>query len=287
MLSRADASVLAPAVLSLPTLALLLALAFPGRSPLRVGRLAFARLAQDRTLRLLVAGMVAVVVANVVLTSIDPRFTSFVGRDFAADVHRLEGDFVAGVQRSLGHPLLTALLSWVYVLVYPLLIVASLFVYAARGDGERLRALGAAYFANYLLIQPFYLFFPVKEPAYVADSGGVVNGIETILPGFMDGYRLTSGIDNCFPSLHTSLSLSVALVAASSPYRAWRLLAGFSAAATALSTVYLGIHWMSDLIAGVVFGWSCWWIGEALVGVRSAAREPRAEGSLARLFFRR
>ncbi|MGH7150429.1 MAG: phosphatase PAP2 family protein [Planctomycetota bacterium] len=286
MLTRSTASVLAPALLTLPTLALLLALAFPGRSPLRVARVALAHLGKDRGLRLLVAGMAAVIGANFLLTAMDGRFTAVVGRDFAADLHRVEGDVVAGLQRSLGHPLLTALFSWIYVLVYPLLVVASLLVYAARGDGERLRALGAAYFANYVLIQPFYLFFPVTEPAYVAHSG-VVNGIETILPGFMDGYRLTSGIDNCFPSLHTSLSLSVALVAFSSPYRAWRVLACAAAAATAASTVFLGIHWMADLIAGVVFGWACWWIGEALLGLRSATREARAEGHPARLLSRR
>jgi hypothetical protein len=282
--ARAEASTLIPALLFLPTLALFVALAFPGRSPGRVAALAVGRIAQDRSLLRLVAGMAAVIAVNVGLTAVDRHFTSLVGHDFARDLHRIEGDAVRAVQGAFGHPLLTAFLAWVYVLVYPILVIVSLVVYAVRGDEERLRVFGAAYFANYVLVQPFYFFFPVTEPAYVAGSG-VTNGIETLLPGFMDGYRLTSGIDNCFPSLHTSLSLSVALVAASSPCRAWRLLAGVSAALTAFSTVVLGVHWMSDLIAGVVFGWACWRVAVALVTLRTA--EAREEGNLDRILSRR
>ena len=283
-MDRAYASTLIPALLFLPTLALVLALALPGRTPWRVAASGLRRLSEDRGARLLVAGMLGVIGVNLLLTAVDRRFTMAVGHDFAPDLHRIEGDAVRNLQQALGNPLLTAVLSWVYVVVYPVLVIASLLVYHARGDEERLRVLGAAYFANYVLAQPFYFFFPVTEPAYIPGSG-VVNGIESVLPGFMDGFRLTSGIDNCFPSLHTSLSLSLALIAASSPRRLWRATACGCAAAIAFSTVYLGIHWMSDLIAGVVFGWTCFRIGAAIGGLRPALRETRED--LPRLLFRR
>jgi membrane-associated phospholipid phosphatase len=284
VISRGLAATLVPVALFLPTLALFLAVALPGRSPLRVVRSGFARLRRDGRARLLVGAMVAVLGVNVVLTAADPHFTEAVGREFALEIQRLEGSLVRDLQEVFHHPLLTGVLSWFYVVVYPVLVVVSLFVYHATGDEERLRAIGAAYLANYLLAQPFYFLFPVTEPAFLAGSG-VRPLIDDVIPGFMDAFRLTSGIDNCFPSLHTSLALSLALVAASSRRRSWAALAGVSAGAIAFSTLYLGIHWFGDLLAGLVVGWASTRVGLALARTRAA--DPRKRPALAPLPLRR
>jgi membrane-associated phospholipid phosphatase len=55
-----------------------------------------------------------------------------------------------------------------------------------------------------------------------------------------------------FPSLHTSLSATVALLAAR--YRStapgWLPIAVIGAASVAVATMYLGIHWLTDVLAG-------------------------------------
>jgi hypothetical protein len=186
VITRAQAATLVPVALFLPTLALFLAVALPGRSPLRIVRSGFARLLRDGKARLLVGAMLAVLGANVVLTAADPRFTAVVGREFALEIQRLEGGLVRDLQETFQHPLLTGVLSWFYVVVYPVLVVVSLFVYHATADEERLRAIGVSYFANYLLAQPFYFLFPVTEPAFLAGSG-VRPLIDDVIPRFMEG----------------------------------------------------------------------------------------------------
>jgi len=73
---------------------------------------------------------------------------------------------------------------------------------------------------------------------------------------------LTSEVNvntNVFPSLHTSLSASVAFLA----YRyrdvssLWLPVSGFGALSIAVSTMYLGIHWLTDVIAGVILAAGC------------------------------
>jgi len=284
MITRAQAATFVPIALFLPTIALFLAIALPGRSPLRVARSGIGRLGRDGRARLMIGAMLALIGVNVLLTALDPRFTAAVGREFGHEIHRLEGSFVRDLQTAFEHPLLTGVLSWFYVVVYPVLIIVSLFAYHGSGDEERLRALAGAYFANYLIAQPFYLLFPVTEPAFLAGTG-VRPLIDDVIPGFMDAFRLTSGIDNCFPSLHTSLSLSVALVAASSPLRSWAILAAISAGTIAFSTLYLGIHWFGDLLAGAVVGWAAARIGFVLARTRTV--EGRKSQALAQLPIRR
>ena len=68
---------------------------------------------------------------------------------------------------------------------------------------------------------------------------------------------LTSQINtntNVFPSLHTSLSATVALLAVRTRdiYPRWLPVAAVLATLVALATMYLGIHWAIDVVAGLV-----------------------------------
>jgi undecaprenyl-diphosphatase len=81
-----------------------------------------------------------------------------------------------------------------------------------------------------------------------------------------------------FPSLHAANFFALAFFAA----RADRRLAAPAyavAAAVALSRVYGGVHWPSDIIGGAAWGTLCaafaWWCAERLS--RSAGKQPAVE----------
>jgi len=62
-----------------------------------------------------------------------------------------------------------------------------------------------------------------------------------------------SGVDNCFPSFH--VSLTVLVVAACFTFRVpMRICAAALGATIVLSTFVLGVHWVPDMIAGVAVG---------------------------------
>jgi len=60
-------------------------------------------------------------------------------------------------------------------------------------------------------------------------------------------------LDNDFPSLHAALSILALMVVVfrTNLYR-YKVFAVLSTAAILFSTVYLGIHWITDLVAGAV-----------------------------------
>jgi len=194
---------------------------------------------------------------------LDARCTNWVkssngGHDFTRLVYGLEGEAVAHVQAALNWLPLTWFLGYVYVVVFPCLVFVSIFVFDQLDDRRGLAMALLGYALNFLLVLPFYLVFPVRETFhfYTTDLGSdaVRMLLNDIHPAIIEGYRAMSGLDNCFPSFHTSLAVTLALVAwhAGRPRYGW--LITFFAAANVFSTVYLGVHWVIDVAAGLVVG---------------------------------
>ena len=111
-------------------------------------------------------------------------------------------------------------------------------------------------------------WMPVFLAAVVAGEIILVNTIKELLDRLRpDFYEITETLGPSFPSGHAGLAAAfyagAALVLARkrSP-RTRALLAGGAvgiAVAVACSRVLLGVHWMSDVVAGLAFGWA--WFG--------------------------
>ncbi|MCY9578997.1 phosphatase PAP2 family protein [Paenibacillus alvei] len=187
--------------------------------------------------------------------------------DFTPNIHQLEGQFVYSVQQIFNHPLLTQFVSFFYIVVFQALIVASLGIYTTNGNLRMAHAVCYAIMINYIVAIPFYLFFPVNEVWSYPPSGVNFRMLE-VFPNFEEQYRAFSGIDNCFPSLHTSISITVALLASQSGNRRWAIFTAASAVIIVFSIFYLGIHWLTDMLAGTVLATAASWAGLKLAGVQ-------------------
>lgn len=85
-----------------------------------------------------------------------------------------------------------------------------------------------------------------------------------LLKGLYDRPRPPDGLvhstQSSFPSGHatagaaTAIALVIVLLAPGEHRRAWEFRAGFFAFAMALSRTYLRVHWLTDVIAGALFG---------------------------------
>ncbi|MCM3289040.1 phosphatase PAP2 family protein [Paenibacillus sp. MER 180] len=187
--------------------------------------------------------------------------------DFTSNIHQLEGQFVYSVQQIFNHPLLTQFVSFFYIVVFQALIVASLGIYTTNGNIRMAHAVCYAIMINYIVAIPFYLFFPVNEVWSYAPAGVSFRMLE-VFPNFEEQYRALSGLDNCFPSLHTSISVTVALLASQSGNRRWAIFTAASAIIIVFSIFYLGIHWLTDMLAGTVLAMVASWVGLKLAGVQ-------------------
>jgi hypothetical protein len=102
---------------------------------------------------------------------------------------------------------------------------------------------------NYLAALPFFLFLPVPERwAYPAAKAPLMSDL--LSTRLIEIVRPISGLDNCFPSMHVALSAQVIMLAYWSRSR-WRHSVLCLGGTVILSTFYLGIHWVPDLVMGL------------------------------------
>ena len=104
----------------------------------------------------------------------------------------------------------------------------------------------------YAISLPFFLFFPVPERWAYPESGAILLS-DLWAPTLIEIFRPISGLDNCFPSFH--VSLTVVMVSLCFIYRLkYRWSALWIGLLIALSTSILGIHWLTDITAGLATG---------------------------------
>ena len=215
-----------------------------------------------------VAGLILMLVPEVIESQIDPFMTRTLGLDFTPLAAALDGDLQARLQALLPEVWLHAVFTFVYVAGYPFLIIFTpiLGIWLGRGPLAR-RALGA-YALCYALAVPFYLFFPVNEvwchaalaagatsctdSTAVATVHPAVQNLATNFQWVRDHLYSFNEVNNCFPSLHTAISAAMAGIAWGGPSRRYQHVAWVFAAMIAFSTIYLGIHWVVDVAAGLV-----------------------------------
>ena len=181
--------------------------------------------------------------------------------DFTPSIYSLEGDFVAWFQHIFMNDTLSTITIFIYVMIFPSLMIASIFIYAYQKNYKMFYAVCYAIMFNYIIAIPFYLFFSVNEVwSFRPDVQALMLHA---FPTFETSYRPTSGIANCFPSLHTSISISMAFLAMKSTNKFWGKFTLISSICIIFSIFYLGIHWLTDMCGGLVLG-----IVAARLGIR-------------------
>lgn len=219
---------------------------------------------RTRAGRIGLAWVLGTLIFNIGETAVDKGIGPALGLDFTPWIHRMEGDLVAFLQSTLLGEFLAPAWAWVYVFLYPALLLLPLVIYRAAGNTAATRGYIAAFVFNYAFALPFYLFVPVTETG----ASGLVMRVEPLLDGvwpvFYQVVRSSSALDNCFPSLHTSLAMTVAFYAALHGPSRMRYVATVGAVLVMLSTWALGIHWVIDAAAGVLLGYLAAQVGPIL-----------------------
>ncbi|MDK8181177.1 phosphatase PAP2 family protein [Paenibacillus sp. UMB4589-SE434] len=239
------------------------------KQPLAVFASIFRALWQSRPFLIAFISLILILLVNKYELDIEQLMN--ISWDFTPAIHQLEGQFVNSFQQLFNHPFLTQILAVFYLIVFQGLIVSSIGIYTASGKLKMAIAVCYAIAINYVIAIPFYLFFPVNE-VWSYPPAGVEFVMLQVFPTFEEHYRQFSGLDNCFPSLHTSISVTVALIAARSGIRRWSIFTGASALIIIFSIFYMGIHWLSDMLAGVALAVFASWLGMKLAGVEPSMK---------------
>jgi len=237
------------------------------------------------------AGLLAVVlVANKIARDVGPELSKLVGIRITGVLHRVDGVLlwplypndtpqVVPWLQSMATPELTTYFSFVYVYGYAFLLVFPFVAYFALPRPEPLRRAIVAYVANYLLGVVCYVLFVAYGPRNL-----IVEQAEGLLFTQYTQYQfITDAVNhqtNVFPSLHTSMAVTVALLAWTTreQYPKWVPIAATLAISVVVATMYLAIHWATDAIFGILLAWL-----SVSIGVKFEATPPTVEGTKTRL----
>jgi membrane-associated phospholipid phosphatase len=114
----------------------------------------------------------------------------------------------------------------------------------------------------YSIALPFYLFIPVTN---VYTFYGLESALEAVIPGVEHFFYSTTTCNNCLPSLHVAVTLLVAKSALLTKNKKYIYFTYFCAASVILSVIYLAIHWITDVICGVILAFSIFYLQKRFV----------------------
>lgn len=160
----------------------------------------------------------------------------------------VEGDKVGYLQR-LATPVLTYFSGIIYLLGFSFLLIFT-FVIFMCSHTQNLKEYAIAFAFIYLAAYPFYIFFPVDVTGHVLP--GVVPLLYQLNPSILPIVTFCDpGLNNCFPSLHAALSMMATLfIVFRTDLKRYKIFAVLTTIFIQFSILYLGIHWVTDLIAG-------------------------------------
>lgn len=163
----------------------------------------------------------------------------------------LEGTRVS-VFQSLATPILTYFCGVVYLLGFPFLLIFTFILFLFSQNDEALKEYAITFMLIYLIAYVFYIFFPVNV------TGHVLSGVAPLLyqlnPAILRIATFCSpGLDNCFPSLHAALSVMATIfILFKTDLRRYKVFAVGTTIFILFSILYLGIHWITDMIGGII-----------------------------------
>lgn len=177
-----------------------------------------------------------------------------IGLNVTPVIEVIEGGAVGWIQ-SFASPPMTAVFAFAYVFGFPFLVVFPVLLYVVLDDPRPFRELALAYAMTDLIGLLAFTVFISYGPRNV-----IPGAVEPLLFSSYPSTRVLNASatanSNVFPSLHTSLAVTSAYMA----YRTrvtvgrWWYLSAPLAGCVVSATMYLGIHWVTDIAAGVVLG---------------------------------
>ena len=175
-------------------------------------------------------------------------------------IYSIEGDWTYHIQEFFLNDTLTNLLSGHYLFMYLFMIWFSPMYYILCRDEVMADKAALNYFIIYVLSVPLYLFFNVEVTStYIANMDALLYHDSFTLAFFTDN----DPMDNAIPSLHVGLPVSLLIInrlhcrQLGIDFNDWRhkefdMFVTFNVLIYLFSIQYLGIHWVVDIIPGVL-----------------------------------
>jgi len=179
---------------------------------------------------------------------IDPHVTEHIGYDYVNVIKNFEGDTVFWFSQQWT-PALVYFFVIMYIAVYPFTLWFSITYFLITDEKKSMKNLAYGLLLIYSIALPFYLFVPITNVYTYYNIG---SALETVIPSVEQFFYSTTTQNNCLPSLHTAMTILVAWSIHITGNKKLSYFAYFTMISVILSVIYLSIHWITDVICGVL-----------------------------------
>ncbi len=206
----------------------------------------FAHIKKNNVFLLIIIGVVLVHLLEV--SFIDRYTTQLVQYDFTEHIAAFESEVVYTISNE-AQPALASFFVCMYIIVYPFTLWFTPFYFLLTDEYKALKLFSYGLLVMYLCALPFYLFLPITNVYTYYHNTSLLN--ETI-PGVEQFLYATTTTNNCFPSLHTAMTILIAVSMMFTKNLRLKYTTTVCAILVVLSVIYLGIHWLTDVLGGIL-----------------------------------
>lgn len=173
--------------------------------------------------------------------------------------------------RVIQTPWLTNYFRWIYAYGFTLPVLIPVFrSFLTKDSLKMIRYSLSAHILQFILIFPFYLTIHVNEVWYVlGQPDGMARNLSTADAAVV--------VVNCFPSMHTSVAFAMLLIAWREKDKLFRWVWTFFCLSIIYSTLYLEIHWVTDVIAGIFLALTAVKLGDWIINTISSKKKIAAQ----------
>ncbi|MCZ8512934.1 phosphatase PAP2 family protein [Paenibacillus filicis] len=167
--------------------------------------------------------------------------------------------------RAFNTPTLDRIFAWIYNYGFVLsLWICLIRSYWTKSIKKMMSYALSGHLLQFPLILLFYNLILLREVWWVKGQPDLLHR------HFATENDMLVNVMNCFPSMHTSISFAMLLLALREKDRIFKYMMVTYCAAIIYSTMYLQIHWVLDVIAGMVFAYLTVKLSDVLI--HSAAK---------------
>lgn len=193
--------------------------------------------------------IIGVVVFHLIeVNFLDSFFTNLVGIDFANNLQMIENGIVYWISQNWA-PSLIYFFVIMYIGVYPFTLWFSPLYFLLEDNKKAMKTMAYGLLLIYLIALPFYLFFPVTN---TYTYYGIESALETVISDVEQFFYTTTTYNNCFPSLHVAMTLLIARSVSLTKNKKLIYFSYFCVISVILSVIYLAIHWITDVVGGII-----------------------------------